>query len=85
MARLMDVITTINTIEGQISTQQSSINGFKSSNQNNIQLVTTALTGGQHGHDQKMLAALVKVEECLSKSETALTKAAQDAAKARSI
>lgn len=69
----------------QINEQNGLINDFKSTNSDNMTLVTSALQGGQAGHEQAMLAALRRADDSLNKAQQALRQAEQSAKKVTNI
>ena len=85
MTSLAQVKAAINAVISQINEQNGLINDFKSTNRDNMTLVTSILQGGQAGHEQTMLAALRRADDSLSKAQQALRQAEQSAKKVTNI
>ncbi|OFR48149.1 hypothetical protein HMPREF2883_10290 [Actinomyces sp. HMSC075C01] len=85
MTSLAQVKAAINGVISQINEQNGLINDFKSTNRDNMTLVTRTLQGGQAGHEQTMLTALRRADDSLSKAQQALRQAEQSAKKVTNI
>ena len=85
MTSLAQVKAAINAVISQINEQNGLINDFKSTNSNNMTLVTSTLQGGQAGNEQAMLTALRRADDSLSKAQQALRQAEQSAKKVTTI
>lgn len=85
MTSLAQVKAAINAVISQINEQNGLINDFKSTNRDNMTLVTRTLQGGQAGHEQTMLTALRRADDSLSKAQQALRQAEQSAKKVTNI
>ena len=85
MTSLAQVKAAINAVISQINEQNGLINDFKSTNSDNMTLVTSPLQGGQAGHEQAMLAALRRADDSLNKAQQALRQAEQSAKKVTNI
>lgn len=85
MTSLAQVKAAINAVISQINEQNGLINDFKSTNRDNMTLVTSTLQGGQAGHEQAMLAALRRADDSLNKAQQALGQAEQSAKKVTNI
>ena len=85
MTSLAQVKAAINAVISQINEQNGLINDFKSTNRDNMTLVTCTLQGGQAGHEQTMLTALRRADDSLSKAQQALRQAEQSAKKVTNI
>ena len=82
MTSLAQVKAAINAVISQINEQNGLINDFKSTNRDNMTLVTSTL---QAGHEQTMLTALRRADDSLSKAQQALRQAEQSAKKVTNI
>ena len=82
MTSLAQVKAAINTVISQINEQNGLINDFKSTNSDNMTLVTSPLQGG---HEQTMLTALRRANDSLNKAQQALRQAEQSAKKVTNI
>ena len=85
MTSLAQVKAAINAVISQINEQNGLINDFKSTNRDNMTLVTSTLQGGRAGHEQTMLTALRRADDSLSKAQQALRQAEQSAKKVTNI
>ncbi len=85
MTSLAQVKAAINAVISQINEQNGLINDFKSTNSDNMTLVTSTLQGGQASHEQTMLTALRRADDSLSKAQQALRQAEQSAKKVTNI
>jgi hypothetical protein len=82
---LAQVKAAINAVISQINEQNGLINDFKSTNSDNMTLVTSTLQGDNAGHEQAMLASLRRADDSLNKAQQALRQAEQSAKKVTNI
>ncbi|WP_321779772.1 hypothetical protein [Schaalia cardiffensis] len=75
MSLLRDTIQEVNALRYQLEQQEGYINGFLSSNQQQMQLVREALDGSQGGYDGKMLSSLQQAEDTLKKAQREIQQA----------
>lgn len=85
MTSLAQIKAAINAVISQINEQNGLINDFKSTNSDNMTLVTSTLQGSQAGHEQAMLTALRRADDSLNKAQQALRQAEQSAKKVTNI